>query len=131
MEQLNWLAVFVAAISAFVLGGLWYSPILFGKRWAQLSAPAGEERPPGNPLMIYGVGFLLSLAGAAVFSLFLGPDPELTFATGAGFSAGLFWVAGSFGINYLFEQKPFELFAINGSYHALQYTLYGLVLGAF
>ena len=29
---INWLAVFVAAIVIFVLGGLWYSPVLFAKR---------------------------------------------------------------------------------------------------
>jgi hypothetical protein len=31
--SLNYLAVLVAAISTFVLGGLWYSPLLFGKAW--------------------------------------------------------------------------------------------------
>jgi hypothetical protein len=38
-------------------------------------------------------------------------------------------VAGSFGINYLFEQRSLRLFLINGGYHTLQYTLIGLVLG--
>ncbi len=33
MNSINWLAVFVAGISAFVLGGVWYSPALFGKAW--------------------------------------------------------------------------------------------------
>lgn len=47
----------------------------------------------------------------------------------AGFSAGLCWVAGSFGINYLFEQRPLSLFLTNGGYHTLQYTLIGLILG--
>jgi hypothetical protein len=71
------------------------------------------------------------LIGAAVFALFLGPQPELGFAIGAGFSAGLCWVAGSFGINYLFEQRPMRLFFINGGYHTLQYTLIGVILGAW
>jgi hypothetical protein len=48
---------------------------------------------------------------------------------GAGFSAGLCWVAASFGINYVFERKSFALFLINGGYHTAQFTLYGLVLG--
>ncbi|NJO13074.1 MAG: DUF1761 domain-containing protein [Gammaproteobacteria bacterium] len=47
----------------------------------------------------------------------------------AGLSAGLCWVAGSFGINYLFEQRSLRLFLINGGYHTVQYTLIGLVLG--
>jgi hypothetical protein len=45
-------------------------------------------------------------------------------------TAGLCWVAASFGINYLFERKNLALFAINGGYHTLQFTLIGLILGA-
>jgi hypothetical protein len=78
---------------------------------------------------IMGSAFVLAVIGAAVFAAFLGPKPELMFATAAGFSAGLCWVAGSFGINYLFEQRGLRLFLINGGYHTLQYTLIGLVLG--
>ncbi len=33
MHHLNWLAVLLAAISAVVLGFLWYSPLLFAKPW--------------------------------------------------------------------------------------------------
>ena len=31
-QSLNWLAIAVAAVSAFALGGLWYSPVMFAKR---------------------------------------------------------------------------------------------------
>jgi len=60
--------------------------------------------------------------------MFLGPNPSLALGLGAGFSAGLCWVAGSFGINYLFEGKNLRLSLINGGYHTVQYTLYGLIL---
>jgi hypothetical protein len=36
-STINYLAVLVAALSTFVLGGLWYSPMLFGKAWMQLN----------------------------------------------------------------------------------------------
>jgi len=32
--QLNWLAIGLGAFVTFMLGWLWYSPILFGKKWA-------------------------------------------------------------------------------------------------
>ena len=43
MPEVNWLAVLAATVAAFVLGGLWYSPVLFGKRWqaAAASSPRG------------------------------------------------------------------------------------------
>ena len=31
--QFNYLAVLVAALSSFLLGGLWYSRMLFGPTW--------------------------------------------------------------------------------------------------
>ena len=61
--------------------------------------------------------------------MFLGPEVTLSQGLFYGFSAGLFWVAASFGINYLFERKPLSLFLVNGGYHTLQFTLYGLILG--
>ncbi|HQU56998.1 MAG TPA: DUF1761 domain-containing protein, partial [Chitinophagaceae bacterium] len=33
MGTINWLAVLVAGISSFVIGGIWYSPALFGNAW--------------------------------------------------------------------------------------------------
>ncbi len=33
LTHLNWLAIVVAALSTFLIGGLWYSPLLFGKQW--------------------------------------------------------------------------------------------------
>lgn len=33
--NVNWLAVVVGAVLSFLLGWLWYSPVLFGKRWAE------------------------------------------------------------------------------------------------
>lgn len=126
--EMNWIAILVAAISAFVLGGVWYG-VLFAKPWQRLALLSDEQLAASNPAKTYGGAFLLSLIAAAVFALFLGPDPELGFALGAGASAGLCWVAASFGISYLFEQRPFGLWLINGGYHTLQFTLYGLVLG--
>ena len=58
----------------------------------------------------------------------MGPRPPVAFGLGAGFAAGAFWVASSFGVNYLFERKSLKLFLINGGYHTLQFTLIGLIL---
>ncbi|MEZ5681842.1 MAG: DUF1761 domain-containing protein [Erythrobacter sp.] len=126
--EINWLAVLVAAISAFMLGGLWYGP-LFGKAWMRHSGMTEEQVKAGNPGKIYGGAFALSFIAALVFAMFLGPNPGVEFATGAGFAAGLAWVAASLGINYLFEQKTLGLWLVNGGYNTFQFTLYGLVLG--
>jgi len=129
MPNINWLAVVAVAMSTFVLGGLWYSPVMFGKAWQRATGLTDDALKAGNPMIIFGGSFVLALLAAAVFALFLGPKPALPLAVGAGAAAGIFWVAASFGINYLFERKGFGLFAINAGYHATQFTLMGLILG--
>lgn len=126
--EVNWIAVIAAAVSAFVLGGLWYGP-LFGKKWMALVGLSEEQARSGSPAMIFGGAFVLSLVAAFVFAMFLGPKPGIEFATAAGFAAGLCWVAATFGINYLFARKPLALWLIDGGYATLQFTLYGLLIG--
>ena len=128
MPQISILAVIVAAVSVFVLGGLWYSPLLFAKAWQKEAGLSDTQLKSGNKALTFGLAFLLALIAAFVFALFLGPHPAMALALGAGFSAGLCWVAASFGISYLFEQKSLKHFLINGGYHTAQFTLYGLVL---
>jgi len=127
--EINWVAVLAAALSSFVLGGVWYSA-LFAKAWQRAAGLSDEQLKAGNPALIFGGSFVLALIASASFAVFLGS--ELDAATGAlyGFTAGLCWVTASFGINYLFERKNLTLFLINGGYHTLQFTLIGAILGA-
>jgi hypothetical protein len=129
MMNVNWFAVLLCGVSSIVLGGLWYSPALFGKSWQRVAGLSDEQAKSGNMAVILGAAFALSLIAAFVFAMFLGRQMQLTGALGAGFSAGLCWVAASFGINYLFERRPLVLWLINGGYHTLQFTLFGLILG--
>lgn len=129
MPDINWLAVFAAAASSFVLGGVWYS--VLGNAWLKAAGLTKERAMAGNKALIFGGSFVLALISAATFAIFLGPD--LDAATGAlyGLTAGLCWVAASYGISYLFEMRPLSLWLINGGYHTLQFTLIGAILGAF
>ncbi|MES2443575.1 MAG: DUF1761 domain-containing protein [Pseudomonadota bacterium] len=131
MPEINWLAVLAATVAAFVLGGAWYSPALFGRKWQAAAGLSDETLKAGNPALIFGGSFVLAGIASAMFAMFLGPRPEIGFAAGAGLAAGLCWVATSFGINGLFERKPLALVLINGGYHSVQFTLIGLILGAW
>jgi hypothetical protein len=127
MEDLNLYAIVLAAVSSFVLGGLWYGP-LFKQTWCR-AAGVDPEKPAGHPARVFGVAFAMSLVAAAVFAFLLGPSPDLTWAVGMGAIVGAGFVATSFGINYRFAGRPLVLWAIDGGYHTLQFALYGLVLG--
>ena len=129
MPDVNMLAVLLCAVSSLVLGGIWYSPALFAKPWQRAAGLSEERAASGNLVMIFSLSFLLSLIAAFLFAMFLGREFGLGPSIAAGASAGLCWVAASFGINYLFERRPLRLWLINGGYHTLQFTLFGLILG--
>jgi hypothetical protein len=131
MPQIHWPAVVAAAVAAFVIGGLWYSPVMFHRVWKRETGLTDEQLSKGSPAMTYGVSFVLALVAAGVFAMFLGPAPKLDFAVGAGLAAGLGWVATSFGINYLFEKKSFKLWLVNAGYHVAQFAAIGAILGAW
>ncbi|MFN2301454.1 MAG: DUF1761 domain-containing protein [Gammaproteobacteria bacterium] len=129
-SHVNFGAVLVAAISAFALGGVWYG--VFSKAWIEASGVSPEKQAAmgkGHSAMVFGVSFLMSVAAAFVFTAVIGPEPTVIFGLWFGFVVGLVWVAGAFGINYLFESKTLKLWAINGGYHIGQFMLYGLVFG--
>ena len=129
MLDINLLAVITASIGAFLLGGLWYSPLLFEKQW-RIALGVGDEMNNSSAIT-YITAFVLTFLSALVFHLFIGSKPSLLFALGAGLSAGVFWVSGSLWLSYVFEKRPAALYWINGGYHILQFTLYGLVFGLF
>ena len=126
MSNVNILAIIVAALSSFLLGGLWYSNALFGAIWRR--AAAGPEIE-GHPAKVFGVSFLFSLIAAAAFAWWLGPNPPLQSAVTHGLVAGACFVAASFGINYQFANRSFLLWLIDGGYHTAQFAIFGLVLG--
>lgn len=129
MPDVNWIAVLFCGLSSMVLGALWYSPLLFGRVWQRGAGLSDEDLKAGNPALIYGLAFLLSLIAAAVFAMFLGPDMGLGPSVAAGAAAGLCWVAAAFGISYLFERRSLTDWLVNGGYHTFQFTLFGLILG--
>lgn len=126
LSTINYLAVLLAALSSFIIGGLWYS-VLFAKKWQKLAGVSNEQLKHGMAKIFIG-SFILSLVMSINLAAFIG-DGGLAFGTFAGLAVGLGWVATAFGINYLFERKPLQLFFINASYSIVAFTLMGLIIG--
>src|SRR6185295_5060189 len=72
MPDVNWIAVLLCAVSSLVLGGIWYSPMLFAKPWQRAAGLSDEAAKSGNMGLIFGLTFVLSLIAAYVFAMFLG-----------------------------------------------------------
>ena len=130
MPAVNWFAVVAAALSMFVLGAVWYSPVLFVNQWAKAAGVSRDGSPGSSFIYVMGGAFVLTLIMAANLAFFLaGPDTTLGFALGASIAAGLGWATLSLWIISLFEQRPFAYVLINGGYLTVGFALMGLILG--
>jgi membrane-associated HD superfamily phosphohydrolase len=128
MPAINWLAVIAAALSAFVIGGLWYSPILFAKTWQRAAGLSDETLRSGNMPLVFGLAFMLSLLMAANLAFFVaGTDLGMTIFYAV--AAGLGWAAFGLGVIALFERRPLAYFLINGGYLTVSFAVMGLILG--
>jgi hypothetical protein len=130
-HTLNVWAILAAAVSAFVLGGLWYSPMLFAGAWKRANGFGSDNTPAATP-KVFVLSFVLSLVMAANLAMFLN-DAKTTAVWGAtaGLLAGFGWVAMGLGIVSLFEKRPLSYVAINGGYLTLALVLMGTILGAW
>jgi hypothetical protein len=129
MPNVAWIAVIVATISAFVLGGLWYGPI-FSKPWMREMGVGRDFQPRVSRPLLFAIAIALNFIAAVVFGLFVGPAPSAALAVGAGAAVGLAWVAPSIVIVYLFAARSAVLAVIDAGYAAAQFVLYGIVFAA-
>lgn len=130
--QLNVLAVVVAALSAFVVGGLWYSPLLFAGAWQKVNGFSAADLASRNMALVFGVAFVLTLIMAFNLAMFLNqPTTTLAWGATAGFLAGFGWVALAFGVVGLFESRPFTYVAINGGYMVVAFVVMGAIIGGW
>jgi hypothetical protein len=47
MIDVNFWAVLGAAVAAMIIGGLWYSPLMFGKKWLRMMGMDPNHKPEG------------------------------------------------------------------------------------
>ncbi|MBI4970996.1 MAG: DUF1761 domain-containing protein [Candidatus Omnitrophica bacterium] len=130
-EDINFAAIFFAALVGFALGWLWYSPFLFGKIWCEEAKVKEEDMKKKNKTILLASTFGLTLIAAFILSSFV----EIAGASGAlsggiiGLLAGGGFVATAVATNYLFDVKSMKMFFINAGHHVACYVAMGTVLG--
>ena len=130
LAAINWIAVVVAAVSAFVLGGVWYGPI-FGKQWQALVGLSDEDLQNGrHPAIVFGSAFVLTLVQAVVLASIIPAGSGIGAALGQALMIGIAFVATAFGVNYLFSRHPKALWGIDAGYNVAQFAIMGAIIGA-
>lgn len=135
-NQLNYVAIAVAAVAAFFLGALWYTA-LFGKLWQRLNGYSDEKlhamqqaRPPhiffttllGCYLLVaFVVALVLAWAGVA--------------SAAGGAAVGLaLWLGPNAAIkmtDHVASDKPLAAFGVDSSFQLIYLVMMGAILGGW
>ena len=132
LPVVNNLAVLVTGVVIFVIGGLWYSPLLFAKRWVALIGKSEAElkASAGSMPMSYLMVLLCGLVTAWVMALVVGNFAPASGVDGALIGA-LSWLgfagATSFG-TALFSGKPKALWLIDSGFNLVSFIVAGVIL---
>lgn len=118
-----------AAVSSFLIGGLWYSPVLFARAWMR-EAGVSEEQLREKVAQTFAGAFVLSFVIALNLAFFVGTNASLGWGAGAGALAGVGWAAASLATVFLFERRSVTLMVIDGGYLAVSYTVMGVIIAA-
>lgn len=131
--DLDWLAIVVAGVVYFVLGAVWYSPTVFGKKWMELVGMTEEKMKEGGQAgPLFGMLLLNLLAALALGALLAWSDTTgLTEALIFSLFIAIGFVITTELTHVLFEKTDTELFMINAGYHVVGIVLMGFVIGAW
>lgn len=156
MDFINPIAIVVAAISAMIVGFVWYNPKVFGNAWMAAAGMTEEQIKGGNMLKIFGLALLFAFMLAStmssivvhqmgVYSLAQGDlgmlpsydaflddygDAFRTFKHGVfhGVLAGIFIALPILGTNALFERKSAKYILINTGYWIVTLGIMGGII---
>jgi hypothetical protein len=129
MLGINYVAVVVAAVAAFVAASVWY--IVFGRQRAELSsAAASETRPPAWKMLVELARTLVLAAVLAGFAAQIGIADwagavRLAFALWIGFPVIL--LSGS----VMYENVPWKLAAIHAGDWLVKLLIITVILGVW
>ena len=127
---LNWVAVVLAAATAFAIGALWYSKKVFGNAWMLEVGLTDETVARGNVVLTFGGTFALQLVAATALAFFLGSGSDWLIGLQAGLLVAVCWIATAYGITYFFEQRSLRLYLINAGYYVVLFAVMGTIIGA-
>jgi len=129
----NHWAILVSALMQWLLGAAWYSPALFAKPWMAMVFVRQDSTKKNSMIL----GMIASFIGSLVTSLMLAHVVLWSGAPGAaagaliGFIMWLGFIAAPLAASYIYEGRPFKLFAINTGYWLVCLLASGILLAVW
>jgi len=138
MFNLNYLAIFVAAIAAFAVGAIWFGPKTFFPVWWKLQGKKPEDAAgSGNVGLMFGLTFVAQLVTSFAVALVLKLEElaGFTVTLGTGFQVGLLlgvFVAAAASLSHrLFAGHGYRIWLLEVGNDIAAIVAMGLILGAW
>lgn len=134
VAMVNYLAVIAAGVASMLVGYIWYSPLLFGKKWIKLIGLTDkkmkkmQEEAPKSMAM----GFIIQLVQAYVIALVVYNLGLTNFVEGMvlGLWLWLGFVTATQLTGVLYSGKSFNLYAVDTGYQLVSIVVMsGLIAG--
>lgn len=129
--EIHWLAVLVAGVAAFMVGGVWYGA-LFSKAWMDARGLTKEQVQAGggNVGAMFGITAALDVVMAFFADHVLSTyttTPDFNFALMITGGLALGFVIPAMGVNYLYQQASMKLFLIDAGHWLFAFLAMGAV----
>ena len=131
LGALNWLAVVMTAVAAYVLGAVYYMAL--ARPWMAAANLTREQIEGSDNKTAYGLAALASAIGAVVLAILIQATGAANAAEGLllGLVMGIIVTGVGQIPNYAFQFRGAKLFVIDAGYPLLQMLLGGAILGAW
>jgi hypothetical protein len=138
MFNINYLALFVAAIAAFAVGAIWFGPKTFFPVWWKLQGRKPEDAAgSGNVGLMFGLTFVAQFAMGFAVALVLKLEELAGVAVnvGTGMQVGLLlgvFVAAAASLSHrLFAGHGYRVWLLEVGNDIAAVVVMGLILGAW
>lgn len=130
-EDVNLVAVLIAALAFFGLGAIWYSPKVFGRYWMTHENIVHPENY-NHPIWVYFAEFALDLLTAFVLAVFISWVGAFNWMDGL--KIGL-WIWIGFVLPFklstiIWGKKSFRCLWVNSGFILVGLLLMGAIIGA-
>lgn len=132
MSTVSFASILLAAIAAFLIEQLWYSPRVFGSVWLRLTNVSPEQVERGRKHS-WSSAFISVIAAVliALVMAYVGVVFQIDSILSAAALGALCWVgfcAPTLLSQVLWDQKPPALFLINAGYWLLSFVAIAVIL---
>jgi uncharacterized membrane protein len=129
LHQTNYLAIIVSAVVYFLLGAVWYSPVLFAKPWAARVGRTEEQLRGGSKVVfLYTLIALVVICFVTSFIVWILGTSSVISAIKVGLFISLGYTTTIIAINNWYGQRAGKLTLIDAGYHVVGIVVATIIL---